>query len=105
MTTYVTTAFSLNMVRNNADLEVRQIPYLDHPKLLGEPDVQFSIGHHSTARILGLPYNRSTVHANPGDVIYVAQYQGPRLQEGAVNLPEGAKIQWYKVTIKEADRQ
>jgi len=47
---------------------------------------------------------RSSISLNPGDVLWVAQYCGPRLPEGATTLPEGATIRWYKVTCYPAGR-
>jgi hypothetical protein len=32
-----------------------------------------------------------------GEGVLVAQYRGPRLPEGATELPEGATIEWYVV--------
>jgi hypothetical protein len=41
--------------------------------------------------------NREAIQLNPGDVLYVGQYVGGRLPEGAKELPEGSEINWYKV--------
>lgn len=42
--------------------------------------------------------NRTSIKLEPGDILWVGQYVGPRLPEGATELPEGATIRWYKVT-------
>ena len=34
------------------------------------------------------------------DVLYLASYHGPKLEEGATSLPKGAFITFYKVTTK-----
>lgn len=34
------------------------------------------------------------------DVLYIARYYGPELEEGATSLPKGATITFYKVTTK-----
>ena len=50
------------------------------------------IGHQSTAQLLGMEANRVSLQAGAGATLVVAQYDGPRLDEGATQLPEGAKI-------------
>jgi len=70
------------------------------------------IGHSDIAMLinteLGIPagmpqylMNRVSIHLVPGDILYVGQYVGPRLPEGTTTLPEGAKITFYKVVIRE----
>ena len=59
---------------------------------------------HSTelvSAILGMdiPMNRITNKIQDGESILVAQYVGPRLPEGAVELPEGATLKFIKVTV------
>lgn len=65
------------------------------------------IGHADTARVVGkalcfptLEANRVTVSFKAGDTALIAQYRGPRLQEGATELPEGAEIKFYKVEFR-----
>lgn len=41
--------------------------------------------------------NRVNVKLEPGVLILVGQYIGPRLPEGATTLPEGASIEWWTV--------
>ena len=63
------------------------------------------VGHADTAALLAkelelnIECNRETVHLKEGDTLVVGQYVGPRLPEGATALPEGAKIEWYKVEV------
>ena len=72
-------------------------------------DIYSVIGHADTARVVGgllgreIPANRVTYKAQPGDVLYVAQYTGPRLPEGATQLPEGAEIRFYKIEEVQPD--
>jgi len=47
--------------------------------------------------IIDAAAERRSVTFTPGDVALVAQYRGPRLPEGATELPEGAMIQFWKV--------
>lgn len=70
-----------------------------------------AIGHADTARVVattlewagcnGLPalHARVNVSVRPGDQLLVAQYSGPRLPEGATTLPEGARIEFWLLTI------
>ncbi len=63
------------------------------------------IGHADLARLasqtigLELPVNRISVSLQGGDTLFVAQYTGPRLPEGATSLPEGASIVWWRVDV------
>ena len=50
------------------------------------------IGHPSTASLLGMEANRVTLQASAGSTLVVAQYDGPRLDEGATDLPQGATL-------------
>lgn len=67
-----------------------------------------AVGHQSTADLLSavcgvkIPAERRNVGLDllvKVETVYVAQYTGPRLQEGATELPEGAKITWWSVRI------
>lgn len=70
-----------------------------------ECGAESAIGHADTARIVGallgvdIPASRRDVKLAVGDEIIVAQYSGPRLPEGATALPEGAKIEFFIVTL------
>lgn len=63
------------------------------------------VGHADTAAIVSVlldtpvGMNRSSTELNRGDELLVAQYNGPRLPEGATSLPEGAKIRWILATV------
>ena len=100
---YLVNAFSLNMVElsETAFMRVRRVSPKDIPQ-----DITSAIGHTDTAQlvsgILGreVPANRITVSLTHDDVAYVAQYKGPRLQEGATTLPEGASISFFEVTLR-----
>jgi hypothetical protein len=65
-----------------------------------------AVGHADTAavfaNVLGLTVEarRATVSLKTGDRAVVGQYRGPRLAEGATELPEGATIQWLLVEVK-----
>lgn len=100
---YISNAFSLNMVtfNNLSLLRIKKVSAFDIPK-----DVKSVIGHPDTAtlvsNLLGFecPYNRVSLTLNSIDVLYVAQYKGPRLPEGATELPAGATIDFLEVTMR-----
>jgi hypothetical protein len=70
-----------------------------------KPNVISIIGHDDMANVVsglldvGINANRVSVTLEPGDKLIVAQYTGPRLQEGAISLPGGATIMWYLVNV------
>jgi len=63
------------------------------------------VGHADTAQLLTtmldqpIEVRRVTTSLLAGDEILVAQYNGPRLPEGAISLPPGAKIRWIYVRV------
>ena len=63
------------------------------------------VGHADTAAVfssllgLDVPTNRATFLLEEGVTLFVGQYKGPRLPEGATSLPEGAKVEWAMVTL------
>ena len=63
------------------------------------------VGHADTAAvfsdILGLdvPCCRATFTLEEDHILFVGQYKGPRLPEGATSLPEGSRVEWAMVTI------
>jgi hypothetical protein len=94
----IVNAFSLNMFDPSICFPVfREI---DVNEVKTYP-LESAIGHADTARILSgilgvdISTNRISVTLNPGDSAIVAQYIGPRLPEGATQLPSGATIKFY----------
>jgi hypothetical protein len=65
------------------------------------------VGHADTAIILSgilgmeVPFNRANATIQQGETVVVAQYRGPRLPEGATQLPAGAEMNFLLVTVKE----
>lgn len=95
MKIYIGNAFSLNMVPRSLLHAVRVEPISDPSEwAVGAHSI---VGHADTARLLGVECNRQSVLLNREDVLIVAQYIGPRLPEGATELPEGARIEWVRV--------
>jgi len=98
-------ALSLNMIPAfPADIHIEEIS-LDEARTTLEGKLDSAVGHADTATVfgsqLGMPVltNRCTVALKKGDVVIVGQYRGPRLPEGATILPDGATIQWLKVSL------
>lgn len=70
-------------------------------------ELESVVGHEDIARIISeqlgvtMPVNRVEVKLHPdtgtepGDVVLIAQYSGPRLPAGATSLPEGATIEYW----------
>lgn len=96
---YITNAFSLNMLENHMNkLVITQITKKDLERAL-KGEYTSAIGHQEIADLLNVPYNRVTLKVKKGDVVYVAQYSGPRLEEGATELPDGATIYYYHIVL------
>ncbi len=103
--TYLGNAFSINMIQNfPANISINKVK-IETVKEMLHADFTSAIGHKDTAMIVGnllgmeIEANRISISLTPNDVLIVAQYKGPRLPEGATQLPEGAKIEWFIVTV------
>jgi hypothetical protein len=102
-------AFSLNMIAAPAVVSVTPIT-LERARELLEGRLDSAVGHPSTAAVFeaelgvgGVACARRTVTLSPGECAVVGQYRGPRLPEGARELPEGATIEWLLVECITAD--
>lgn len=100
-------AFSLNMVAEfPASFSVEEISLSLVREILKDLGLESAVGHEDTAslfgQMLGMPvgYNRVNNSLAKGDSVIVGQYRGPRLPEGASELPEGATIKWLRVTVE-----
>lgn len=85
---------------------VRDILDVDHAVQdeLGQPPSWVSaVGHADTAAVLSnllgheIPVQRVNVTLDEDIQLIVAQYRGPRLPEGATELPPGATIEFWQV--------
>lgn len=99
----IVSAMSANMIRvetGSFSLDFQKISPADVPANL-EP----AIGHKDTATLVESMigqinlFGRQDIQLFPGDSVVLAQYRGPRLPEGATVLPEGAKIEFYVVSV------
>lgn len=103
-------AFSLTMVcdtemvsdnRDEAVVLFKRINAGLAQTMLLHDGVESCIGHASTAGVLSemlgieIPVNRVSVKLKEGEQAIIFQYMGPRLEEGATRLPEGAKIAFF----------
>ena len=105
---YLSNAFSLSMLgsedtKNGVYLYFEEVTPVFVKTWLEKNEWVSCVGHPDTARLLSgilgieIPTNRVSVSLNHSDFIFVAQYAGPRLPEGATTLPEGAQIKFVKV--------
>lgn len=99
-------AFSLNMLANlTTNIKTEEISLEEAKKLLSG-EINSAVGHLDTAKVFSsvlgveVPMNRTTVQLHSGETILVGQYIGPRLPEGATELPQGSTIKWVIVEIK-----
>ena len=105
----ISNAFSLNMLAMEVGITNLQIcpasPDVIRQEIEEEGGFESIVGHADTAalfsRILGLdvPCNRATFTMDEGTTLFVGQYKGPRLPEGATSLPEGATVEWAMVLV------
>lgn len=75
------------------------------PEEVAQADFVSAVGHPDTARVVSgilgkeVVCQRVSIKLTPGDVLYVAQMTSGRLPEGCTTLPEGFKIDWFKVVL------
>jgi len=106
---YIANSFSLQMLPYDSSPIVDSLSVSKVKKYLEgiiNTDITKSIvGHSDIAKIIStqlgfeVPMNRESISLDKYDIMYVAQYFGPRLPEGTTVLPDDATIQWYKVNI------
>lgn len=110
-TIYLVNAISLNMLNVTRETKLLIMPLSqdDVVKRLtiksDEVTIVHAIGHQSTADLLTgllgmeIMYSRANVKLGETDRLIIAQYTGPRLDEGTTILPEGAKVEFYEATL------
>mgnify|MGYP000893522342 CR=1 FL=1 len=120
MKLFICNAFSLSMLDRevqarkpgDAEFESARYPVPCSDELLseycrmmldGRIEWESAVGHESTASLfaneLGLPIltNRVSIKLSKDEMCLIGQYSGPRLPEGATELPEGARIEWWLI--------
>ncbi len=111
MTTYISNAFSINMLSTGEQQTLRFLPLtLPTATAIATNGVQSIIGHADTATVISnqlgidLPENRVSITLDfSQDQLLVAQYIGPRLPIGATQLPDGATLNWWLVERVESE--
>ena len=104
----ITNAVSLNMLPpevQSGGIIFRRLSISEAQRLVHEAsEVVSAIGHADTARLVGAqlsielaPDRRSVVLGD--EYTLVAQYIGPRLPEGATELPSGTRIEYFLVRL------
>ena len=105
----VANAFSLGMLPEGLfNFKFESIDSETARKALDGNAYKSTIGHSDTAKLFSkelgieLPMNRETFvftdEVMTSCVLLIGQYVGPRLPEGATELPSGAKIRWWFVS-------
>lgn len=104
MTTYLGNAFSLNMLsidENGIHVDIQPASPAEIPA-----DTESIIGHADMAAIISgilnrkVVVNRGSVTLNEGDILFVAQYHGPRLPVGVTELPQDSRIEFYRISFQ-----
>ena len=99
----ITNAFSINMLDRDSNLKFIQLKEAEACWIAENFQHSSAVGHADTAAVLStvlgteVPMNRTTLQMEHGVALLVGQYKGPRLEEGATALPEGATIEWWLV--------
>jgi hypothetical protein len=124
-TIYLCNAFSLSMLNREEQANAKGVgapwgdstaPYPRIPRPIEDPRawleqltgqdgerIVSAVGHADTARIFSeilgreVEPNRVSVQLKYGNSALIGQYVGPRLPEGATELPEGARIEWWVI--------
>lgn len=97
----IANAISINMLPNMCigDEVTLKIKKIKEPEAAEKASMTSVIGHPSTAAVVGVPANRANYKFAAGDTLIVAQYIGPRLEEGVTELPEGASIEYFQINL------
>ena len=109
MSLVIANAFSLNMLSlevgvTNLQVCPTSLEFI-REEIEAEGGFMSIVGHADTAAVfsgllgLDVPCNRATFTMDEGTTLFVGQYKGPRLPEGATSLPEGAAVEWAMVVI------
>lgn len=105
---FLVNAFSLNMLEST---DLTKVVFIDVTEAYAASTAarcESAIGHAELAGLLTAKFgfevkaNRATVKLKDGDSFLVAQYSGPRLEEGATTLPQGAEIKFILGMIGDA---
>lgn len=113
MNLFILNAFSLSMLQELPsvmyveEIEVENVKRLIDTCPSNQINFISAIGHENMSIMLTdvlerhIALNRISVYLEKSDRCIIAQYNGPRLPEGATTLPDNASIKWLLVTIGE----
>lgn len=103
---YIANAFSAQMLkRNSAKVTFTEASLDELKEFLEQREFTSIVGHGSTANLLSklldqdIQFNRIPITLGQNDILILAQYKGERLEEGATELPKGAKFIFSYVTV------
>lgn len=101
----VVNAFSVNMLPPGTHrIQFQPLTQDEATRLLQSQRWTSAVGHETTAALFStelgvtIPANRATVTMWADVQLLVGQYVGPRLPEGATELPAGATVTWWLVS-------
>jgi len=100
---FVNNAFSSKMVENMS-VKFEVITEDEFMVESHKSDVVSCIGHPDTAKLFNLKENRTTIHLNSGDILFVCELNnstGTRLPEGLTRMeeiPDGFSFRFLKIT-------
>jgi len=106
---YISNAFSLSMLGEGARHRIAIYRIDDPAEVVAERgQIRSVVGHESTAALFSaildrdIQARRESITLTGEDTLLVGQYSGPRLPEGATELPDGAAITWWLVVTEPA---
>jgi hypothetical protein len=92
-------AFSIQMISEKTRKSGFQVNFIPVEKLPDVKNLESAVGHADLACILGVKYNRASIVLEKGDYMYIVQVVGGRLPEGCTELPEGTRLEYFRVEI------
>ena len=104
----IVNAFSVNMLgtaEGRVNVSFTPLSRVDARRLASSEQLSSAVGHEDTARVFSdqlgrdIPAQRVNVNLGKGDHALLGQYKGPRLPEGATELPKDATITWFYIWV------
>lgn len=104
MTFYVANAFSIQMMEESGRVVFQRLSDAGARAMMEDAtDYVSCVGHEDTAAVFShelgkeIKMNRTSVTLTTDDQMLVGQLTGGRLPEGAKELPEDFRLQWWLV--------
>lgn len=113
MKSYISNAFSMNMISDELDDFDLIVTAVDRSDLTHDyadfvENSSFCISNQATCDLFTVATgikavaNRADIKLGIGDTILVFQYNGTRLEEGLTKIPEGGKLRMFLVEVSSA---